>query len=94
MLSNLLIANKSQKIAHDIVYFMTQLDAHQTDFALLVRDNLFDVNCSSVICFVFVCFLCFFASFFHHRGCEEQKVRFLYRNVSIYLRCSFIDVTL
>ena len=35
----MLIANKSQKIALEIVYFMTQLDGHQTDFTLLVRDN-------------------------------------------------------
>ena len=39
-------------------------------------------------CFVFVCLLCFFGSFFHHRGCDEQKVRFLYRNGAVYLRSS------
>ena len=92
MLSNLLIANKSQKIALDIVYFMTQLDAHQTDFTLLVQDNLYDyidyIDCSSITCFVFVCLLCFFGSFFRHRGCDEQKVRFLYRNGAVYLRSS------
>ena len=85
----MLIANKSQKIALDIVYFMTQLDAHQTDFTLLVQDNLYDyIDCSSITCFVFVCLLCFFGSFFHHRGCDEQKVRFLYRNGAVYLRSS------
>ena len=84
----MLIANKSQKIALDIVYFMTQLEAHQTDFTLLVQDNLYDVDCSSITCFVFVCLLCFFVSFFHHRGCDEQKVRFLYRNGAVYLRSS------
>ena len=39
LLSNLSIANNSQEIVLDIVYFMTQLDEHQTDFTLLVRDN-------------------------------------------------------
>ena len=33
-------------------------------------------------------FYVFFGSFFHHRGCDEQKVRFLYRNGAVYLRSS------
>ena len=35
----MLIASNSKKIALDIVYFMAQLDAHQTDVTLLVRDK-------------------------------------------------------
>ena len=38
LLSNLSIANNSQEIVLDIVYFMTQLDEHQTDVTLLERD--------------------------------------------------------
>ena len=35
-----------------------------------------------------LCYLCFFVLFFRHRSCDEQKVRFLYRNDAVYLRCS------
>ena len=88
MLSDLLTANNSKKIALDIVYFMTQLDAHQTDVTFLCEINF--VWCQLFIhyLFCFVCFLCLFVSFFHHRNCDEQKVRFLYPNVAVYLRCS------
>lgn len=66
---------------------MTQLDAHQTHFTLLVRGKfcLMSIVHQS---FVFVCFLCFFVLFFHYRGCDEQKVRILYPNDAVYLRCS------
>ena len=88
MLSNLLIASNSQKTALDIVYLMTQLDGYQTDFALLVWDNFVWYWLFIHYLVFFVCFLCFFVLFYHYRGCDEQKVRFLYQNGAVYLRCS------
>ena len=38
----MLIANKSQKIALEIFYFMTQLDGHQTDEELSKNIKIFD----------------------------------------------------
>ena len=40
------------------------------------------------VLFSLLCYLCFFVLFFRHRSCDEQKVRFLYRNGTVYLRCS------
>ena len=83
----MLIASNSYKIELYIIYFTTQLDTHQRCFTLLERDKfcLMSIVHPS---FAFLCFLCFFVLFFRHRGCDGQKVRFLYQNVAVYLRCS------
>ena len=87
MSSDMLIASNSWKIALYIIYFMTQLDTHQRYFTLLERDKFCLISIVHPS-FAFLCFLYFFVLFFRHRGCDGQKVRFLYPNVAVYLRCS------
>ena len=77
-----LLSRYSSKTSHNFVHFKTKFEVHQTDFALQ----------SIIYCFVSVSFnfsvlLCLF---FHYRGGNERKVRLLYWNVAVYLRCSFM----
>ena len=72
--------------------FKTQFDVHQTDFTLIVTDKLFCLM-SIIHCFVlfwFPFYFSVFVFFFHYRGGDEPKVRFLYRNAAVYLRRSFM----
>ena len=62
------------------LYTFTIFDVHQTDFTLLVREKF--CLMSIIYCFVLfqfpLIFLFCFVFYFHYRGGDEQKVRFLY----------------
>ena len=84
----MLIAIYRQKTAFDIVYFMTQLDGHQTDFTLLLRGNF-------VWCWLFIhnlfCFhllFMFLSRFSTIDVAMSRRWDFFYQHVAVYLRCS------